>query len=132
LAHVTEDCRSSGKSPPSEGNPETLGVANPTALLTTAKLTETKMAQGAVKKSAKSASASKSKSQAKNSGRVAKPKKAKTTAADKITRKFSSGLVAKTEAMLGQRAGHLELIGKGKKAAKSEIPQKKGGSKKFG
>lgn len=51
-------------------------------------------------------------------------------AVDKTHKKFTSGLTAKTEALLGERVGHLELIGKGKKANK-----KLGitaGSKKFG
>ncbi|XWW92749.1 hypothetical protein V2A60_000675 [Cordyceps javanica] len=48
---------------------------------------------------------------------------------DKVNKKFTSGLTAKTEALLGERAGHLELIGKGKKGKKLT---QKGGSKKFG
>lgn len=91
------------------------------------------MAQGAIKKSSKpNVNAKvKTKHQAKNSSRVAKPQKAKVTSADKVTRKFTSGLIAKTEAMLGERAGHLELIGTGKKGGKSKATMK-GGSKKFG
>lgn len=45
---------------------------------------------------------------------------------------FTSGLTAKTEALLGERAGHLELIGKGKKGKKDKKVVNKGGSKKFG
>lgn len=49
---------------------------------------------------------------------------------DKTHKQFTAGLTAKTEKLLGERVGHLELIGKGKKAGlKSE---NKGGSKKFG
>ncbi|ROT41465.1 hypothetical protein SODALDRAFT_377135 [Sodiomyces alkalinus F11] len=45
-----------------------------------------------------------------------KPQKAKMrTSADKMQKKFAGALTAKTEKMLGERAGHLELIGKGKK-----------------
>jgi hypothetical protein len=46
-------------------------------------------------------------------------------------KKFTAGLTAKTEALLGERAGHLELIGKGKKG-KDKKATIKGGSKKFG
>ncbi|KAH7326089.1 hypothetical protein B0I35DRAFT_421892 [Stachybotrys elegans] len=86
------------------------------------------MAQGTVKKSARPAApkATHSKRQA---SKVAKPKKSK-AAIDKQHKKFTSGLTARTEALLGERAGHLELIGKGKKGEKN--PAHKGGSKKFG
>ena len=87
------------------------------------------MAQGAVKKSAKPLTVSKGKQQPKKGARVTKPKKAKSTKADKVIKKFTSGLISKTEAMLGERAGHLELIGKGKKG---DVEKKKGGSRKFG
>ena len=65
---------------------------------------------------------------------MVKPKKAKATTADKITKKYSAGLIGKTEALLGERAGHLELIGKGKKAKaeKKTDSTTKGGTKKFG
>ena len=65
---------------------------------------------------------------------VAKPRKLR-TAADRVQRKFTAGLVVKTEKVLGQRAGHLELIGKGKKkggAADKTDAKQKGGSRKFG
>ncbi len=94
------------------------------------------MAQGAVEKSVKPAFGSKSKQHApKRDGRVAKPQKAKKTSTTKIAKKFSSGLIGKTEAMLGERAGHLELIGKGrnKKGGKTDAAAKtKGGTRKFG
>lgn len=61
--------------------------------------------------------------------KVNKPKKSKGSV-DKVHRKFTSGMTAKTELLLGERAGHLELIGKGKKAEKKTGI--KGGSKKFG
>lgn len=87
------------------------------------------MAQGAIKQSArpKPAKATHSKKQA---AKVAKPKKSNKGSVDKAHRKFTAGLTAKTEALLGERAGHLELIGKGKKADKKASV--KGGSKKFG
>lgn len=86
------------------------------------------MAQKPVKQSAKPTAAKvvHSKRQA---AKVAKPKKSKGSA-DKVLKKFTSGLVAKTEALLGERAGHLELIGQGKK--KGAKLQVKGGSKRFG
>lgn len=60
--------------------------------------------------------------------KVVKPKSSKTNV-DKVHRKFTSGMAAKTEALLGERAGHLELIGQGKKGKREN---KKGGTKKFG
>ncbi|KAI1140261.1 hypothetical protein F5Y05DRAFT_310993 [Hypoxylon sp. FL0543] len=71
----------------------------------------------------------------KKGARVAKAKKA--SAADKMQRKFAAGLVAKTEKLLGERAGHLELIGKGRlkgadKEKEKEGQKAKGGSRKFG
>ncbi|KAK3403480.1 hypothetical protein B0T20DRAFT_475268 [Sordaria brevicollis] len=58
---------------------------------------------------------------------VSKVKKNKTKA-DKVQKKFTAGMVAKTEKMLGARAGHLELIGKGKKEENKE--KFKGGTRK--
>ncbi|PFH60296.1 hypothetical protein XA68_11179 [Ophiocordyceps unilateralis] len=62
-----------------------------------------------------------------------KQKAAAAAAADKAHRKFTAGLTAKTEQLLGERVGHLELLAKpptgkvtGKKAGGG------GGSKKFG
>lgn len=92
------------------------------------------MAQGAAKKSGKSPLlAKKSKQPQAKSFRVAKPQKAKArTTADKLKKKYSAGLAAKTEKLLGERVGHLELIGKGKKADKDKGEKFKGGSRKFG
>ena len=86
------------------------------------------MAQGTVKMSSK-APTPKAVHSKRQASKVVKPKKSKSSA-DKVHRKFTSGMVAKTEALLGERAGHLELIGKGKKAEKKV--GKSGGSKKFG
>lgn len=83
------------------------------------------MAQGTIKQKAKPAPAGKPKPT-----KGAKVKKAKSTKADKLQKKYTAGMVAKTEKLLGERAGHLELIGKGKKAKKDE--KHKGGSRKFG
>ena len=79
----------------------------------------------------------------KKGARVAKPRKA--SAADKMQRKFAAGMAAKTEALLGERAGHLELIGAGRKKKKDDgkdgkgkgkaaagTTAAKGGSRKFG
>lgn len=48
-----------------------------------------------------------------------------------MQKKLAAGLVTQTEEMLGQRAGHMELVGKGNKK-KGAKPLKKGGTKKFG
>ncbi|KAI1643559.1 uncharacterized protein F4817DRAFT_250076 [Daldinia loculata] len=100
------------------------------------------MAQGAVKPKKSSAPAS--------SGRKAKPQPPKSTkgarvskaknasSADKLQRRLAAGLVAKTEKLLGERAGHLELIGKGRVKGDKDGKDKdgkgtaKGGSRKFG
>ena len=93
------------------------------------------MAQGAVKKGPKAAPSGKGGKaggkalQKKTGNGIAKSKKAGVIS-DKVHKKFSAGLAARTELMLGERAGHLELIGKGrKKGAEKEF---KGGSRKFG
>ncbi|KAG6272463.1 hypothetical protein E4U49_002511 [Claviceps purpurea] len=85
------------------------------------------MAQGTIKTStkAKAPKATHSKKQASKVGkRGTKP------SIDKVHRKFTAGLTAKTEALLGERAGHLELIGKGKKGKDKKATLGKGGSKK--
>ena len=81
------------------------------------------MAQGQVKQKAKPASKPSSSSGiTKKGGRSITPKKAKLLKQAKINKKYTTGLTAKTEAMLGERAGHLEMLGQGKK--------KKGGAEK--
>lgn len=85
----------------------------------------TKMAQGAVKSKPKPAPTSKPKAT-----KGAKVKKPKSNKADKLQKRYTAGMVSKTEKLLGERAGHLELIGKGKKGKKDE--KHKGGSRKFG
>lgn len=91
------------------------------------------MAQGAIKKSTKPAAAKATHSK-KQASKVTKAsnagkKSGGKNSINKAHRKFTSGMAAQTEALLGERAGHLELIGKGKKAKKAT---NKGGSKKFG
>ncbi|RYP47002.1 hypothetical protein DL768_006862 [Monosporascus sp. mg162] len=106
------------------------------------------MAQGAIKKSSSGGGAGgmtarankpqQQKQKTKKGARVAKPRKA--SAADKLQRKYAAGLTAKTEKLLGERAGHLELIGAGRKGKKDggggggggEKGGSKGGSRKFG
>lgn len=85
------------------------------------------MAQGSVKMSTKAATPKTIHSK-RQASKVTKPKKKSSN--DKVHKKFTSGMTARTEALLGERAGHLELIGKGKKGSKKS--EYKGGSKKFG
>ncbi|KAG5926048.1 hypothetical protein E4U42_003711 [Claviceps africana] len=86
------------------------------------------MAQGTIKPSTKTKTAKPTHSK-RQAAKVAKRGK---TTVDKVHRKFTAGLTAKTEALLGERAGHLELIGKGKKGVDKRATLGKGGSKKFG
>ncbi|KAJ6443302.1 interferon-induced GTP-binding protein Mx2 [Purpureocillium lavendulum] len=87
------------------------------------------MAQGTVKQSAR-AKAPKAVHSKRQASKVAKPKKNK-AGIDKAHKKFTSGLTAKTEALLGERAGHLELLG-GKTKRTDKKATTKAGSKKFG
>lgn len=88
------------------------------------------MAQGAIKPRAK-ASAAKITHSKRQASKVAKANtNKKASANDKTLRKFTSGLTAKTEVALGEKAGHLELIGTGRK--KGQKMANKGGTKKFG
>lgn len=80
------------------------------------------MAQGLLKKAAAPRTTTKPGSSSAHSAGVTKkgsrtftPKKAKLAKQAKLNKKFTSGLTAKTEAMLGARAGHLELLGQGGK-----------------
>lgn len=82
------------------------------------------MAQGEIKMKAKPSGKAKPKK-----GAIAKKPK-NSAKADKLRKKYTAGMVGKTEKLLGERVGHLELIGKGKKAPKDE--KNKGGSRKFG
>jgi hypothetical protein len=58
--------------------------------------------------------------------RVIKPKKANLIAQNKIKKKASAGLVVQTEKMLGEKAGHLEMLRGGKKDKKDQKNVKKG------
>lgn len=93
------------------------------------------MAQGTIKAKAFAKKPVKPNSaKTKKGARVAKPKNA--TSSDKIQKKYSAGLVTKTEKVLGERAGHLEVIGKGRdrtgKDKGGAAAAAKGGTKKFG
>lgn len=94
-----------------------------------------KMAQGQIKKSstaAKSASRGGAGNTQKGLG-VKKSKKSNLIKAAKINKKFTSGLIGQTERMLGERAGHLEMIGKGRTKNKDSVQPvhgKKGGEKR--
>lgn len=88
------------------------------------------MAQGTIKMSSK-APTPKAVHSKRQAAKVGKPKKNKGSV-DKVHRKFTSGMAARTEALLGEKVGHLELIGgKGKKKSERKVA-KAGGSKKFG
>ena len=63
----------------------------------------------------------------KKGARTIAPKKVSLLKQQKMTKKFSAGLNAKTEKMLGEKVGHLELLGVGKKKPKGEKGQKKEG-----
>ena len=93
------------------------------------------MAQGQIKKSAapaKSAPRSSTSGVTKRGLGTKKPKNTKLIKAAKINKKFTGGLTAQTEKMLGQRAGHLEMIGQGRKKGGEEkaVHGKKGGEKR--
>ena len=84
------------------------------------------MAQGPVK--SKSAPKPAKKSKVVKKGKT----KVKGIQGSKATRKFTAALVGRTEQLLGERAGHLELVGKGKKTESAVRISGKGGTKKFG
>lgn len=84
------------------------------------------MAQGPIKQKAVKLPAKKSKVTKKKSGKGGRLE------GSKATRKFTAAMVGRTEKLLGERAGHLELVGKGKKTAEAEKVAGKGGSKKYG
>jgi hypothetical protein len=98
------------------------------------------MAQGQIKKpsNASAPSKGKAKTNGQSSSGITKkgalnfnPKKAKLQRQAKMNKKLTSGLTAQTERMLGERAGHLELIGKGRaKDGKNSGKDVKSGKKK--
>ncbi|KAF7510043.1 hypothetical protein GJ744_007147 [Endocarpon pusillum] len=99
------------------------------------------MAQGTVKaKSSKPSKPSRTSSKngiTKKGARTIAPKKTFLVKQQKMTKSFSAGLTAKTEKMLGEKVGHLEMLGVGKKKKKrnnsgNDEAGKKGQSKKKG
>ncbi|KAK2749684.1 hypothetical protein FQN57_005906 [Myotisia sp. PD_48] len=68
------------------------------------------MVQGSLKKVSKPASSKKSVLGLKKGARKIAPKKATLVKQQKLIKKLSSGLTAKTERSLAQRAGHLEML----------------------
>lgn len=94
------------------------------------------MVQGQIKKA--TALSAKSSTRTTNAGVTKKglgqknPKKTKLIKAAKINKKFTAGLTAQTEKMLGERAGHLEMIGKGrnKGGQKNNVSVKRDGVKR--
>ncbi|KAL2871066.1 DUF2462 domain-containing protein [Aspergillus lucknowensis] len=89
------------------------------------------MAQGPLKKAKASTASSKRPSTLgpKKGNRTIAPKKASLIKQQKMTKKLSAGLVAKTERSLAQRAGHLEMLAGGKKDKKAANGKEKKGGK---
>lgn len=90
------------------------------------------MAQGQVKKpskpTAKASSSSSTSGVTKKGSRTITPKKAKLLKQDKINKKYTAGLTAQTEAMLGERVGHLEMLGHARKKGGAGAQKGKGGA----
>ncbi|KAK0728640.1 hypothetical protein B0T26DRAFT_639291 [Lasiosphaeria miniovina] len=89
------------------------------------------MAQGSLKKTATPNPGKTKPSRHAKRGAITKPKTVR-TAADKLQKKYTGGMVGKTEKMLAARVGHLELIDKVWKKDKKEAVKVKGGTRKFG
>jgi Protein of unknown function (DUF2462) len=91
------------------------------------------MAQGAIKarpsKTRKPSHSSKH-GITKKGARTVAPKKVNLVKQQKITKKFSAGLTAKTEKMLGEKVGHLEMLGGGKKGKGGKVKEEKGKGQK--
>jgi hypothetical protein len=90
------------------------------------------MAQGPIKSKSSTAKYSNPSKITKKGSRAITPKKAKLLAQAKMNKKFSGQLTAKTEQMLGAKAGHLEILGQGRKkggAEKKGKEEKKSGRK---
>jgi Protein of unknown function (DUF2462) len=95
------------------------------------------MAQGTIKtKPSKPSNPSKPAHSSKNGitkkgARTIAPKNSFLIKQQKMKKKFSAGLTAKTEKMLGEKVGHLEMLGTGKKR-KGEVSKGEKGQKKKG
>jgi len=81
------------------------------------------MAQGSVKVKAKAKVPTRP-TGPQRGNRVIKPKKNKLIQQTKIKHKAASGLVAKTEKTLGDKAGHLELLRGGKNTKSGSVGDK--------
>ena len=88
------------------------------------------MAQGLLKKQSKPTSKPSSSGITRKGSRTITPKKGKLLKQARINKKYTAGLTEKTEAMLGQRVGHLELLAHGKKRNAAPEKGKSGGTKK--
>ncbi|KZZ97863.1 putative protein family UPF0390 [Ascosphaera apis ARSEF 7405] len=82
------------------------------------------MAQGAVKNKPKAPAPAKKTGKLSKGARVYKPKKTSLVKQQKITKKLTSGLTAKTERMLAEKAGHLEMLAGGKKEKLEKAQEK--------
>ncbi|KAJ5246104.1 UPF0390 protein [Penicillium chermesinum] len=82
------------------------------------------MAQGQMKKSKATTAVAKrgsnSAARTRPGPRQVAPKKASLVKQAKLNKKLTSGLVAKTERSLAQKAGHLEMLAGGKKDKKKK------------
>ena len=90
------------------------------------------MAQGTVKsKSAKTSARTQKNTKSKSAitkkgGRTITPKKTSLKKQQAISKKLSASLITKTEKMLGDKVGHLEMLGgKDKKSAKGNKQETK-------
>ena len=89
------------------------------------------MAQGQIKKSSSKPVSKQSSGITKKGARKITPRKQNLQKQAKITKKHTSGLTAQTEKMLGEKVGHLEMIGKGRdKKGGAAKDVAKGGKKK--
>ncbi|CAL8584429.1 hypothetical protein XPA_010031 [Xanthoria parietina] len=69
----------------------------------------------------------------KKGARAIAPRKKKIVAQKALVKKYSAGLIRKTEASLAEKAGHLEMLAGGKKGGKrggGEEKKQKDGEKK--
>ena len=86
------------------------------------------MAQGAPKRS-KPPAAKNNPNRKQTGNRVIKPKKSSLQKAQAMKKKHTAGLTALTERSLAGKAGHLEMLGGGKKEKKAEAGKKGDGKK---
>ena len=89
------------------------------------------MAQGILKRRAPNPSSSKVSHSSKfgitkKGARTIAPKNKSLIKQQKMTKKLSGGLTAQTEKLLGERAGHLELLGQARKKVGTDMENGKG------